>query len=40
MIEKIKEFLDKVLPPARYSNGEKTSCLFYRLCNVVDPIDD
>lgn len=40
MIQKIKEFLDKVLPPAKYSNGKDTSCLFYRACNAVDPIDD
>jgi len=40
MLEKVKEFLDDSLPDAKYSDGEKTNCVFYRLCNVLDIRDD
>jgi hypothetical protein len=40
VLEKIKEFLDERLPDARYSDGTKTRCIFYRACNVFDIRDD
>jgi hypothetical protein len=40
MLEKVKEFLDKTLPDAKYSDGTKTDCIFYRAFNVFDIQDD
>lgn len=40
MLEKIKKFLDEKLPDAKYSDGTKTSCIFYRAFNVFDIHDD
>jgi len=40
MMQKIKDYLDRHLPPAKYSDGKKTPCLFYRACNVFDLVDD
>ena len=40
MIEKVKKFLDKTLPDAKYSDGTKTTCIFYRAWNVFDIQDD
>lgn len=36
----VTKFLDKHLPPAKYEDGTEAKCVFYRLCNVLDPIDD
>ena len=40
MLQKVKEFLDKALPEAKYSDGTETKCIFYRACNVFDISDD
>lgn len=36
---KINDTLDKKLPEKTYSDGEKATCIFYRLACVLDPQD-
>jgi hypothetical protein len=40
MLENLKKFLDEKLPPAKYTDGKETKCLFYRTCNIFDISDD
>lgn len=36
---KFRDFLNKKLPDANYSNGEKSNCPLYKLANLLDPMD-
>lgn len=40
MLQKVKEFLDRTLPGAKYSDGRESECIDYRLYNMVDIADD